>query len=202
MPQVFESVEEVHPDLSAELFRAAITRAYQEHGSFIDGYAPPSGLGQAMYAFVTQNIREQLSMIPGWRPSDQRNIARITHGASGVSIICSGGDEFTGRSQFMPSTRSAKGSGTSQLVGQLSMFDPETLEEAGSVWYLLYYVDRANREIRCELSLPARIASGSSISEWKTRIILPSVPFGANFQFDAVESTEPVDISIEFKKAV
>jgi len=195
-------VEDIHPDLSCELFAEALSRAFHEHATSVNGFAPPSGLGQVMYIFVTQSLREALSTLPGWHPSDQNNIARMVHSSSGVSIICSGGDENTGREAGMPSTRSTKGTGTAQLAGQLSMFDQSVPEACNKIWYFLYYVDLSKREIRCELSNPARIESGSAIDFWSHRVFLPAIPLEAAFAAVGFEATEEINIPIEIKKAV
>ena len=202
IPPTPRIVEDIHPDLSCELFAEALSRAFHEHATSINGFAPPSGLGQIMYIFVTQSLREALSALPGWHPSDQNNIARMVHSSSGVSIICSGGDENTGREAAMPSTRSAKGAGTTQLAGQLSMFDHGVPEACGRIWYFLYYVDLLKREIRCELSHPSRIESGSAINFWSHRVLLPAIPLEAAFVAVDFEATEEINIPIEIKKAV
>lgn len=102
----------------------------------------------------------------------------------------------------MPSTRSTKGTGTTQLAGQLSMFDQGASKTWGKIWYFLYYVDLSKREIRCELSHPDHIESGSTINFWSHRVLLPSVPFEAAFAAVDFEATEEINIPIELKKAV
>lgn len=102
----------------------------------------------------------------------------------------------------MPSTRSTKGTGTAQLAGQLSMFDQSVPEACNKIWYFLYYVDLSKREIRCELSNPARIESGSAIDFWSHRVFLPAIPLEAAFAAVGFEATEEINIPIEIKKAV
>lgn len=201
--ECFEKVSDVHPDLSDDIFRSALARAYEEHCSMMNGFFPPSGIGQAMYQYGTGFLRENFSRLDGWKCENNNNIARITNKATGITIICTGGDESTGIVHKMPSTKSRKGKASASLVGQLSLFEEYISPQVEQVWYLLNYPDVQNHEIRCELSLPQPFKPNSKVIEWTQRIILEPIIIGA-VEIDPAlleVSSETLDIPVRFRKA-
>ena len=200
---------ELNEDLYQGLFHDCILRAYEDHCYEITSMHPKTALGHFMYHGVTGNLRTVLCSRKGWYCCDEQNVARVVYKKTGLSIICSSGDENTGIETAMPSTQSAKGKATSQLVGQLMMdFDnfekPYKEDENQKIWYLLYCLDRNNREIRCELSRPLLSIEKRKITSWTRRIILDPISLTSGTVSDALlhEASEKVDVQVSLKRAI
>jgi hypothetical protein len=135
----------------------------------------------AAWAETVGGLREQLAAL-GWTCSDENNFPRVTSQDGRYSIIVQTGDELTGLTHGLPSTRAAKGPNTVDAVLanvlQLSLFEELRHVDHGKVtsdgdhltWILLFYRD--GQDTRYELSLPFEIGEDGRIGGWKERIIL------------------------------
>jgi hypothetical protein len=66
----------------------------------------------------------------------------------------------------------------------------------------LFYRDTETSEIRCELSLPARMNNEGQVDEWKERIILTAIPFGDGGARIKIDSPTPnIDIDVQRRRA-
>ena len=107
-----------------------------------------------------------------------------------VAITVATGDEATGRDRGEePCTKSPKGPQTRNAVSanQYKLFPSDeciqafTSSQRGRVtWLLLIHSAWADREVRCELSLPVGMNDEGRVDGWEERIVLGSTPFDAD----------------------
>jgi len=90
-----------------------------------------------------------------------------------------------------------------ELVDQPKAGDIRTAEKQKAdsriTWILLFHRDTETSEIRCELSLPARMNNEGQVDEWKERIILTAIPFGDGVRIRIADSPTPY-IEIDVKR--
>lgn len=131
-------------------------------------------------------LRENLAPL-NWTRLDRDNLALTLNAKETVAISVSAGDEDTGRPSGNPSTRSAKGVRTKDVVSinQLLLFTEMmdsapagiTPQSRRTTWILLLYRDKAAREVRCELSRPISMTDEGYVDGWAERILLGSTRF-------------------------
>jgi hypothetical protein len=174
--------------LKAEILREALQRGLAAWASCTPNH-PTNFAGMYMWGEAVNAVRELLYP-EGWTRSDSGNLPMTVDAAKRVSIIVSTGDEFTGKVDLIPSTRSSKGPRTVNVVEgnaqQMTLFDlrsrPDILEQSAEklTWIFLFYRDRPSNEVRCELSCPVNMNEDGQIDAWAERIILPAIPFGGD----------------------
>lgn len=164
--------------LSVEVIENVLRRADAEAAT-CTGFDPPIMSGFMRYGRTVRFLREEL--VPaGWDIDNPRNFCRTIHPSRRFALVTTSGDEATGNSEEVPTTKYPKGLATVRAVetnGQLALDLGElgiedTYEEPLSTWFLLYYV--TDEEFRAEVSLPNGM-TGGNITDWLERIILPTL---------------------------
>jgi hypothetical protein len=169
--------------LSVEVIERVVRRADADVSTFTE-FDPPIMLGLTRWGRISRYLREEL--VPrGWSYDNPRNLARTIHPGGEFAIVAATGDELTGVTGLLPTTKYRKGDATVQAVAineQLTFdfgdgftgdgFTGDVTGEAGGMltWILLFFEDET--EFRVELSLPDGIEDGR-ITSWAERIILP-----------------------------
>lgn len=162
---------------------STVTRALQRadaEAATVTRLAPPNFAGTMFYGRVVQFLREEY-LVQGWTHTNPKNQCRTISPNGAWQIIASSGGEGTGEEAGNPSTRNPKGITMGEVVATNAVqtsFDlgpAFTLEQPPSednvlTWILLYRVTEDG--ILCEISLPNNM-SGSFITDWQERIILP-----------------------------
>ena len=124
---------------------------------------PPLYPGFSAWATMVRGLREYL--LPDWERSDENNYSLVINPAGNVAIAVATGDDATGHSDAIPTTKSSKGPSTLEAVTsnqiQLELpyvfppvpapARPANPDEQRMTWILL--VHRAQNEVRCELSI-------------------------------------------------
>lgn len=168
---------------------------------------PPLFPGFSAWATMVRGLREYL--LPAWERSDENNYSLVINPAGTIAIAVATGDDATGRSSAVPTTKSSKGPSTAEAVTSNQMqialpyefppiaARPEWSSEPRMTWILL--VHRAPREVRCELSLPTSMGIDGRVDGWRERIILGAIPTDG----DALEIAPPApspDIIVDVKR--
>lgn len=151
--------------------------------------AEPPGSGSFyVYSKGTGHFREQMAS-HGWERRSVKNLALTVRGDNAVAIMLSSGDPATGRRDAVPRTRNPKGLAMAEVIesNQLPLFgEPAASAQPASsfaTWLYMHFFDISEREIRRELSLPDAM-EGGQITSWRSRIILPSLPFSMSVSND------------------
>lgn len=169
----------------ADVFRGTLT---PHHPIYFVGMAPQA---------ETVKVLSDLLVPKGWVRRDINASPRLVSPNGLVSIAVNSGDEGTGRPLSIPRTRSAKGPTTQSDIKRNAEQVPLPMDvpvsyrprrvmptdttptaitplSATTTWFLLFFA--ASDEVRCELSLPVSMDEDDHASEWRKRIILPSIP--------------------------
>ena len=108
-----------------------------------------------------------------------------------ISIVVTSGNKYAGLSDARVKTKNSKGPSTLAYVSQNQdlFYTAEGVEgpqkfahraDPNETWVLLYHIDKAQRVVRSELSLPKQIHHTEgrlTIDEWEKRIILPEISY-------------------------
>ena len=147
---------------------------------------PPWLAGMLGSGKIIRALRDLL-LPQGWKRSNERNYAITIDPTGTYAIAVAAGDDHTGEADKDPSTRSEKGSATKDAVAEnqltFSLIDKDfpRAAEPGSnpkqTWILLYFIDEDADEIRCEISLPARLSDDGHVNSWRERVILRAIEF-------------------------
>ena len=161
--------------------------------------------GTTMWATTVRILRDGLKP-KGWQICEAGNFSRTVSPDSALSIVVATGDEATGIPRAYPTTQSAKGPRTVEVVAsnayQLDLpFEwPENrrlISENGkpATWILLiHYV---GDQVRAEFSRPVSFDDSQRVIGWHERIILPSVDLEPDsIEFDPDDSPD-VDVPVE-----
>ncbi|WP_143233404.1 hypothetical protein [Actinomyces ruminis] len=178
-------------DLLAESCHEGLQAAINQHTPF----DPVIAFGFEHWAKTVSAVRKYLD-ICGWQAHDRANAPRSVSPEGLVAIAAMGGNANTGNPDKRPANARSRGPvfrnevddnaalSHIQLVHQLVLDLSEGVTTAAAAaargisrrtWILLYYWDRSENVLRCELSLPVACDDGV-ITQWHTRIILPEAP--------------------------
>jgi hypothetical protein len=166
--------------------------------------------GLVLWARTLRSIRE--SMMPeDWTRLEDGGQSFVVNKSGTFAITAATGDRYTGVKGETPSTKSSKGPKTQLAIAQNALAwtlygDIRTAEKQKAdsriTWILLFYRDTETSEIRCELSLPARMNNEGQVDEWKERIILAAIPFGDGGARIKIDSPTPnIDINVQRRRA-
>jgi len=168
---------------------------------------PPMFRGLVPWARTLRSVRE--SMIPeGWERLEDGGQSFVVNKSGTLAITAATGDRYTGLKDETPATKSGKGPKTQLAIAQNTLAwilygDIRTAEkqkaDSRTTWILLFYRDTETSEIRCELSLPARMNNEGQVDDWKERIILTAIPFGDRARIKIADSSTP-HIEIDVKR--
>jgi hypothetical protein len=195
--------------LKESILRLAVEQGQAEWANCTLNH-PPMFRGLVPWAYTLSSVRE--SMIPeGWDRLEDGGQSFIVNKSGNLAITAATGDRYTGVKAETPSTKSSKGPKTQLAIAQNALSwtlfgDIRTAEkqkaDARITWILLFYRDDEASEIRCELSLPARMNNEGQVDEWKERIILAAIPFGDGGARIKVDSPTPnIDIDVKRRSA-
>lgn len=172
--------------LDESMLRMAIGRGHLARLDCTDNH-PRIYPAIAAWAETVCALRENLSG-RGWERRDDNNFPRVINASGDLAIIVATGNELTGLTHALPSTRASKGRHTVEAVvvneAQLNLFAElddsdhaanHEIERDDLITYvLLFYRDVT--ETRCELSLPSEMGADGRITNWRERIILRPIP--------------------------
>ena len=195
--------------LTAEVLQHAAQRWYLTKISYTPNH-PAFAIGIPAWMEAVVALREQLLPI-GWRRSDENNHARVVHPDGSIAIGVMTGDGGTGVPEAKVSNKVPKGIRTVGAIStnqyqfempQLELPVPDMLPQICNdrrplTWILLLH--HATNEVRCELSLPAKISDGGHITQWQERIILPSVSLDQAEIKIAIPEGPDLDIDVKRK---
>jgi hypothetical protein len=155
-------------------------------------FHPRNAAGSLMYLELVKALREKL--VPAGWAIDEDGLALTFNEKLGIAIAVRSGDTHAGDSKKNPSFKypeSVRMLQAIELNAQLGLFDgvpglaafatperPQRVDHSKlQTWWLLHHVDTGRDVMRAELSLPVKIGEGGEMDQWKTRIILGSIPF-------------------------
>lgn len=194
-------------DLLTEACHEGLQAAINQHTPF----DPVIAFGFEHWEKTVSAVRKYLD-IRGWQAHDRANAPRSVSPEGLAAIAVMGGNASTGNPDQRPTNARSKGPTLRgevddnavlshiQLVHQLALDLSEgatTVDTAVArgaslrTWILLYFWDRSENTLRCELSLPTACDDGV-ITQWHTRIILPEVPLEP-VGLEAIPPRRPTD---------
>lgn len=175
--------------LEASVFERAVSVGAAQSRTFSQG-APTSAANTTRWFRTVEAMHEQLMQLKlGWRRSDPQNLPYFSQADLHMGIVISSGDEFTGVTWGIPSTKNPKGAAFARRVednGQMTLLGEPTTDGdqiyIDELWIVLY--DEREGSVFLELSRPI-LMSGNQIDGWSERIIFPpfDLALGA-FSFD------------------
>jgi len=197
-------------NLTPEVFDKAALEGYAAFNECTPNH-PPTFAGTAAWAETNRSIRDGL--FPSkWSPKNETNQPLVINESGSMAITSVSGDEYTGRKDGFPSTRSSKGERTAEAV-RANQFVFSFMEELAPIiastkvtgratWLFLVYRDMRLEEIRYELSLPRSITEDGQIDGWIERIIFPPKKFGptATRKNGEDEGGQSPEINVEIRK--
>lgn len=174
----YKSPSDVHPDLNESTLREALEYARDSTAVSDNGFLAPTGYGTFMYHHAIAKIRELMAGM-GWESQSVRNLPYTISPDGSIKITAATGNESTGIKGGSGPILKEKGNTPSALSGQMTLFDPsqysiEQYEGEGTLWYVVFFVDRKHQEIRLELSKPF-FDENNKVKAWVHRIILDPV---------------------------
>ncbi|CAN5667645.1 hypothetical protein BH09ACT8_BH09ACT8_15570 [soil metagenome] len=173
--------------LTLEIIQRSILRAEAEAATCTD-FDPPTMAGFTRYGRTVRFLREELVPL-GWDYDNPRNLCRTINPSRDFAIVSTSGDEATGDPALNPSTKNPKGYATELAVDRNEQLMFDFGDDSGAVaeiapdddqlatWFLLYRATA--EEIKAEISLPSEF-EGTSIVDWRERIILPTFTIDAD----------------------
>lgn len=200
---------ELHPDLSSLVFRDAVIGGLSERNAVTRASAPTAaGLNQ--WLKTVEDLRTILARLQ-WKIHEHKNCPFISSPDRSVSIVVMTGNSETGNVEGEdPANQAEKGAVVENYVEnnvrQLELFSRAALSLVKSnkketqVWVLLYYYDKALKQIRFELSLPTGF-SKRKITAWDERLVFPAVSNDpSTFAIRKEEPIAPVVFDVVPKK--
>lgn len=195
-------------DLLTEACHEGLQAAINQHTPF----DPVIAFGFEHWAKTVSAVRKYLDSL-GWRAHDRANAPRsVSPNEDLTAIAAMGGNANTGNPDKRPANARSKGPTFRNevddnaalshipLVHQLilDLSEGTTTADAAAArgisrrtWILLYFWDRVENVVRCELSLPVACDDGI-ITQWHTRIILPEAPL-ETAGLEAIPQRGPTD---------
>ena len=130
----------------------------------------------------------------GWQRLDPDGQPTLVHPGGKHCLITATGNVFTGVPYGTPSTKNPRGKTFRVAIdNNLTLFDEEeaALDESKirETWVLLAHLD-GDGKLRSEVSLPDSM-TGSRISSWHTRILLPAIDLGSSDSLSTGDENEP-----------
>jgi|GEM_PF-401556 len=206
--QMVTYLQELHPDLTPELFLEAIRAGLEERNEVTHAW-PPTAAGIKQWMATVYGLRTLLSE-RHWHLHDYKNCPYISSPDRSIAIVVMTGDPATGKSEGVsPTNQAEKGNvakGFIEQNRQLELFNQASFEfvkkacvkkpEETYVWVLLYHYDKKANEVRFELSLPNDF-SKKKITAWSVRLILGSQPNSAvDFSIHKDEPSAPATVDV------
>lgn len=171
-------------DLSAGVLEAAVRIGLRDYMECTPH--DPDHLPSVILSGKTARSLSDLLVEPhGWRHRSYKGQTAVVHPSGLVAVVVSMGDAKTGLFTETPSTSVAKGVTAEALIQdtQRRLFaSPNEITGTPIGCLLLLHVfDNAREQVvNVEFSVPERMDEDGKISDWRTRLILPRIPFGRN----------------------
>lgn len=195
--------------LTLEALREAIFQGHLHRVRLTPNH-PSIFPGMEMWGWIVGSFRDQARPL-GWSAHEKINFPLTVHSGLKLAVSVASGDASVGNLYAIPTNRSKKGKSTVDAIlqnCQLDMFAdliPQPTEFSGlegfETWILLHHTDRANNEIRFELSRPSSIDHSGKITEWSERILLGAIDLDDSFADISGPSGPDIDITIRRKNA-
>lgn len=167
--------------------------------------------GMRAYLTAVKSVRKILAS-HGWTRKREGNVELVHHQVKNIAICVSSADKNTGIHNAQPRNRNKKGSECAYLVRQnqkilhlpfINQFElkNENIDKLRT-WFLFYFFDKENKEMRIEISLPLRYDFDKrEIYGFHSRIIFDPIKFDDNFVPHLDDSTpDEHDFVIKVKK--
>jgi|ETN07SMinimDraft_1059922.scaffolds.fasta_scaffold10409_2 hypothetical protein len=156
-------------------------------------FHPVTTSGSRFWEEVTAVIRRELVTADNskWTFEHFNGLSITKNSAEALSIVATSGNKYTGQidPERKVKTKNSKGPSTLEYVGrngdlfEADPFSPKphtNRKDINETWVFLYHIDRINKEVRSELSLPLAIHQSEgrlAIDEWEKRIVLPKISY-------------------------
>lgn len=200
-------LQELHPDLTAVLFKDAIRGGLGGRNDVTRASATTAA-GVQQWLKTVEDLRTLLAALQ-WHIHEQQNCPFISSPDRSISIVVMTGNSETGKNGFEdPTNQAEKGAVAENFIqknSQLELFNRDSFKLAKEkqketqVWALLYHYDKVLNEVRFELSLPTGFDK-KKITEWGVRLILGSIPNNpADFTIRKDEPNAPATVEVEPK---
>ena len=141
----------------------------------------PAHLPSVVLSGKTARGLSDLLVPHGWRHRSHMGHTAVVHPTGLVAVTVAIGDAKTGLFTETPSTSAAKGLATEVFIQdtqrQLFTSPSEVTGTPIGCTLLLYPFDREG-VLNLEFSVAERMNEEGKISAWRTRLILPQIPFG------------------------
>lgn len=178
--------------LTEAILKNATIYGYDEYRATNRVLEGPTSPGTQMYHKTNKALREQLLPL-GWTTNDKENILRTVSPNQSMSIVVCKGDAATGYLDQPLCIKNEKGNAGKRGVDlnkqQCFPFYEKSLgvKQHIATYYLVHYIDEANKEVRFELSLPVGTDEKNRANEWKERYTFSAI------QFDDLEFSVDLD---------
>lgn len=194
--------------VTAEELTQTLSTGYG-HAAGCTDHDPRSLPGTLVWGKGIGHLRD-LKRRAGWRPARHSNYETAVHSSGTHQIALASGTSQTGVPDGLPPrTRTPKGPATSRAVkrnrqlpldmGQGDVFSGPGVESFAeqdrATYLLLHYLDVEAGVIRSELSRPDAM-EGKNISSWRERIMLPTLPFAGQIEFEDDLPSEEIDVDV------
>lgn len=183
---LLDSVVQVETDLDKigidpSVFKTAIeegVRSFMREGES----SAKSAAGYNAWNSILKTLRQEVKLAKWGENFDSNGVEGVVSHLKKIVIIVNSGDSSTGIIDEIPRPKNQKGSGYTGLMhNNLELIDSGfDLFENNSVvadsidpnqtWIFLYHIDKKNKQVRYELSLPTNIKN-KMIGGWKKRIM-------------------------------
>lgn len=177
-----------------------LLRGQAESATYTD--FDPTGTGEiARWARQVRHLSEVL--VPqGWARVNPDHQPTIVHPSQKHCVVVASGDAFTGTRFGSPTTKNPRGRSFRDAVSSnavlMNLHDIEpALEGLKETWVLLTFASSDGR-LCSEVSLPSNM-TGSYISAWKYRILIPSIDPQNSFAEDGEEEVPSYDFKVARK---
>lgn len=169
--------------IDASIFKNAIeegVRAFMREGES----SAKSAAGYNAWNSILKTLRQEVKLAKWGKNFDSNGLEGVVSYLKKIVIIVNSGDDSTGIIDEIPKPKNKKGSGYNGLMqnnlelieSKLDLFENNSIVtdsvDSHQTWIFLYYIDKKNKQVRYELSLPTNITN-KTISGWKKRIRFP-----------------------------
>lgn len=150
-------------------------------------YHPVIHGGSSAWFEIVRSLRELL-LPQGWEILYEEGLDKTVNDDLGLSIICTSGNAGVCRSPFdegpLLMSKNEKGGSFKRALEHNRSLIPDLFEDQdflrskvdnNSTWALIYHIDKTEKELRAELSLPISLTSQDKIGQWQTRLFLGSI---------------------------
>lgn len=181
-----EGLNEIETDLNRLgidplVFKTAVeegVRAFMREGES----SAKSAAGYNAWNSILKTLRQEVKLAKWGNNYDSNGVEGIVSHLKKIVIIVNSGDSSTGIVDEIPRPKNQKGSGYTGLMHDnlelidsgFDLFENNSIVadsiDPNQTWIFLYHIDKKNKQVRYELSLPTNIKN-KMIGGWKKRIM-------------------------------